>query len=243
MSFDYRLALMTGVDIPIPEIGLVLHQPTLQEISRLGETEFFIGIQVLCINKTMYIEDQALLDQTTNFQIFTTMMNEKQMADKKQNVLQTLMLLFPSYTAMITPRSLVLQQKQTKDIITIDESNFEILQKLFSTLFCLENAGQQAFNPADKKAKEIAEKLMRGRQRVAAQKESGSGSMFSQYLSILTVGLQSMSLKDTIELTMYQLYDLVERYMLYVNWDLDVKTRLAGGKPDKPVDNWMKQIH
>ena len=52
-----------------------------------------------------------------------------------------------------------------------------------------------------------------------------------------------MSLKDTIELTMYQLYDLVERYMLYVNWDLDVKTRLAGGKPDKPVDNWMKQIH
>ena len=114
MSFDYRLALMTGVDIPIPEIGLVLHQPTIQEISRLGETDFFIGIQVLCINKTMYIEDQALLDQTTNFQIFATIMNEKQMADKKQNVLQTLMLLFPEYTIMVTPRSLVFQNKQTK---------------------------------------------------------------------------------------------------------------------------------
>jgi hypothetical protein len=42
--FDYRLALMTGVDIPIPELQLVLHQPTIEEISRLGEESFFVGI-------------------------------------------------------------------------------------------------------------------------------------------------------------------------------------------------------
>lgn len=236
MSFDYRLALMTGVDIPIPEIGLVLHQPTIQEISRLGETDFFIGIQVLCVNKTMYIEDQALLDQTTNFQIFTTIMNEKQMADKKKSVIDALGLLFIGKKAMITPRSLMIGD------VMIDENNFEILQQVLNKTFCLENTGQQAFDPANDKAREIAKKLMKARERVAAQQSSG-GSMFSQYLSILTVGLQSMSLKDTIELTMYQLYDLVERYMLYVNWDLDVRTRLAGGKPDGQVDNWMKQIH
>lgn len=236
MSFDYRLALMTGVDIPIPELGLTLHQPTIQEISRLGETDFFIGIQVLCINKTMYIEDQALLDQTTNFQIFTTVMNEKQMADKKKSVFDALGLLFLNKKAMITPRSLMIGD------VMVDENNFEILQQILNKTFCLENAGQQAFNPGNARAKEIAKKLMKARERVAAQQSSG-GSMFSQYLSILTVGLQSMSLKDTIELTMYQLYDLVERYMLYVNWDLDVRTRLAGGKPEGQVDNWMKQIH
>ena len=236
MSFDYRLALMTGVDIPIPELGLTLHQPTIQEISRLGETDFFIGIQVLSINKTMYIEDQALLDQTTNFQIFATIMNEKQMADKKKSVIDTLGLLFVGKKAMITPRSLMIGD------VMVDENNFEILQQVLNKTFCLENTGQQAFDPANDKAREIAKKLMKARERVAAQQSSG-GSMFSQYLSILTVGLQSMSLKDTIELTMYQLYDLVERYMLYVNWDLDVRTRLAGGKPDSQVDNWMKQIH
>ena len=236
MSFDYRLALMTGVDIPIPEIGLVLHQPTIQEISRLGETDFFIGIQVLCVNKTMYIEDQALLDQTTNFQIFATIMNEKQMADKKKSVIDALGLLFIGKKAMITPRSLMIGD------VMVDENNFEILQQILNKTFCLENAGQQAFNPGNERAKEIAKKLMKARERVAAQQSSG-GSMFSQYLSILAVGLQSMSLKDTIELTMYQLYDLVERYMLYVNWDLDVRTRLAGGKPEGQVDNWMKQIH
>ena len=86
---------------------------------------------------------------------------------------------------------------------------------------------------------------MRARQRVAAQKkaENGNGSVFAQYLSILTVGLESMSLSDLAHLTMYQLYDLVERYTLYVNWDLDIRQRLAGGKPDSSPDNWMKIIH
>ena len=51
-----------------------------------------------------------------------------------------------------------------------------------------------------------------------------------------------MSLDDCINLTMYQLYDLVERYMLYVNWDLDIKSRLAGAKGDSKPDNWMKNI-
>ena len=42
--------------------------------------------------------------------------------------------------------------------------------------------------------REIAEKLMRGRQRVAAEKGTNNTSIFSQYLSMLTVGLGSMSL-------------------------------------------------
>jgi hypothetical protein len=31
--------------------------------------------------------------------------------------------------------------------------------------------------------------------------------------------------------------------MLWVSWDLDIKMRLAGGKPDDSPDNWMKNIH
>ena len=37
MSFDYRLALMTGVDIPVPELQIAIHQPTIEEISLIGE--------------------------------------------------------------------------------------------------------------------------------------------------------------------------------------------------------------
>jgi hypothetical protein len=26
-------------------------------------------------------------------------------------------------------------------------------------------------------------------------------------------------------------------------WDLDARARMAGAKPDKPVENWMKNLH
>jgi hypothetical protein len=42
--FDYKLALMTGVDIPVPELQTIIHQPSIKEISMIGETDFFMGI-------------------------------------------------------------------------------------------------------------------------------------------------------------------------------------------------------
>ena len=47
--FDYRLGLMTGVDLPIPALELVIHQPTIKEISMVGEQDFFIGIQYIMV--------------------------------------------------------------------------------------------------------------------------------------------------------------------------------------------------
>lgn len=242
--FDYRLGLMTGIDLPIPELQTTIHQPTIKEISLIGEQDFFIGIQLLCIKKQMYIQDENLLNSTNNFQIFMAIMNEKQTAEKKTAVQQVLTLLFPQSNVIFTPRSIVLNSPQ--GMVTIDEGNFEILQQLLNEQFCLKGSGQEQFNPEGQKAKEIAQKLMRARQRVAEQKmqgEGGSGSMFSQYLSILTIAIGSMSLTDLSNLTMYQIYDLIERYTLYLNWDLDIRSRLAGGKPDKPAENWMKNIH
>ena len=240
---DYRLALIAGTDIPIPECQLVIHQPTIKEIAFLGEEDFFIGVQCLCIHKTMCIEDPTILAQTTNFQVFITVMNDKSTADKKEKVIQVLGILFPKYKVIFTPRTLLFKNNDLN--IIIDENNFESLQGILEQIFCLRNTDQASFNPGNEAAKAIADKLMRARERVAKQKQSegGNGSAFSQYVSILTVGLQSMSLQDNLNLTMYQLYDLVERYMLYVNWDIDLKSRLAGGKPDSKPDNWMKIIH
>lgn len=232
---------MTGVDIPIVECKIILHQPTIEEISFIGESEFFIGVQTLCLNKSMFIEDKNDLNDISNFQIFMTIMRDKNTADKKQAVLQVLNILFPKYKILITPNSLIFNENEQN---IVDETNFEYLQNILKLVFC-QNIGpmdQQAFNPADKKAKEIADKLMRGRQRVAAQKNNGNGSIFSQYLSILVIGV-NQNLLNLIKLTMFQLYDLVERYSLYINWDIDIRQRLAGAKPDSQPENWMKNIH
>ena len=241
---DTRLTLMCGTDYPVPECQIVLHQPRIKEIALIGESDFFSGIQCLCLNKSMFVKDETDLSGINNFQIFMTIMSEKEAADKKVAVQQVCTLLFPKNKVLFTPRSMLITGGEGENI-QIDENNFEFLQAAISNICCMKTGpmDQQSFNPANAQAREIAEKLMRGRQRVAAQKGENNTSIFSQYLSILTVGLESMSLDDCIDLTMYQLYDLIERYLLYVSWDIDVRCRLAGGKPDNQPDNWMKNIH
>lgn len=244
MFDDIRLALMAGTDIPIPECQLVIHQPRIKEIAYLGETNFLTAAQCLCLYKSMFKNQESLLEDVSNFQIFMMIMQDKESKDKKEDVQNLLSILVPGKKAVFTPRSLLLNSSDGS--IIIDENNFEILQKVLREVFCVSSnamSGQQEFNPAGEKAREIAEKLMRGRQRVAEQKGEAQASMFVQYLSILTIGLNSMSLEDCLNLTIFQMYDLVERYTLYMNYDIDIRSRLAGAKPDSKPDNWMKNIH
>lgn len=241
---DYRLALMTGIDFPLEGCNLIIHQPSIEEISYVGEQEFYTGVQLLCINKSMYESQEVDLSKVTNFNIFMQLISDNNMKKQKDIVIQILYLFFPTYQILMTPRSILFNQEGNS--FMIDEGNFESLQKIFNEMLCLQQSGQQAFNPGGDKAREIAQKLQKAREKVAAlkkQDEGGSGSTLSQYLSVLTIGIGSMSLKDAMNLTIYQLHDLIERYSLYINWDLDIRSRLAGAKGEKPVENWMKSIH
>ena len=241
---DYRAALICGIDLPIPECQLIAHQPSISEIAFVGEADFFIGVQALCLYKSMFIEDKTLSDDITNFQIFMTIMMDKESKKQKNAVNMVLKLCFPDYKVLITPNSLIFN-KEGQSGIMVDEMNFESLQAILRKIFCMKDGpmDQQAFNPGNAKAQEIAKKLMRGRDRIAAERGGSNSSVFSQYISILTVGLSSMSMQDLTKLTMFQLYDLIDRYNLYVKWDLDIRARLAGAKPKEESDNWMKNIH
>ena len=132
---DTRLALMCGTDYPVPECQLVIHQPRIKEIAYIGEADFFAGVQCLCLNKSMFVKDESLLGDTNNFQIFMTIMSEKEAADKKFAVQQVFTLIFPKYKVMMTPRSILLSGDGMT--IQIDENNFEYLQSAINSICCL----------------------------------------------------------------------------------------------------------
>lgn len=246
-NLDINLALMCGTDIPIPALQITLHQPTLKEISYIGDSDFFLGLQCLNINKLSFGWDKDLLEKTTNFQVFMMIMQEKETVDKRESVIKLCQLIFPKYILNFTPRAMILS---TDDFsCTIDNDNFQVLQEVLVKVFCLNDSRMNdtsgTFNPGSDKAREIAEKLMRGRKRVAAQ-QGDSGKKYSalaQYMSVLTIGTNSMSLEDCSKLTIYQLFDLMERLTLYISWDIDLRSRLAGAKLDDKPENWMKNLH
>lgn len=242
------LTLMTGADIPAPEIGLTIHQPTIKEIGVVGEVDFITGAQCLLISKkTLVAVDNSLesaLNQTNNFNIFLELIQNKETKKQKKNVEAVLLVLFPQCEKIIfTPRAILLKHKE-EDVI-IDERNFESFQDYIRIILKLDAAGGDDFNPANEEAARIAAKLKRGRERVAQQKatqgESG-GSVFSIYLSALTIALH-IPLSELIKLTIFQINDLIERYQLWLASDIDTKVRLAGGKPDSQPENWMKNLY
>lgn len=154
--------------------------------------------------------------------------------------------MFPGFKPIITPKSIILNNLQTKQSILIDDNNYVFLQEILKQMFCISSIFQGdnvVYNPANEAAKKIADKLMKGRKRVAELKGKNQESVLSRYISILTIGISSMSLESCLSLTIYQLFDLVERYNLFVEWDLNLRVKLAGGDPKQDAENWMKNIH
>lgn len=251
------LALMTGVDIPLPELELIMHQPTIKEISFLeSELSYFLTLQLIGFDKRILLasqetseEDKSRLSLMSDFDIFMMLLTDPKAgrsSERQKNFLNILILLFPGYEPQILPHSIYLSNSTTKHKTVIDANNFLVFKEAVVAVGGLKRNGageNGSYNPKGKLAAEIAAKLMKGRSLVAAQKNESSGGVLARYISVLTIGLHSMSLNECVNLTVYQLYDLVERYGLFTNWDLDIRSRLAGASPDDKPEDWMKDIH
>ncbi len=174
--------------------------------------------------------------------------DQSESKEKKTALTKTLSLFFPSCNIGITPNSIFFLNAETRQTIaTIDSNNFDIFQDILKKVTCIHslfNQDEVVYNPQGDLAKKIAEKIYAGRRKKAAMQEKKNikESVLSRYLSILTVGIH-ISFLELKKYTVYQLFDLVDRYSLYLNWDVDMRARLAGVQPKSEVENWMKNIH
>lgn len=242
---DYRLPLMVGIDIPIPELQLTLHIPTLKDIAFMGEQNFFTAIQYLCLEKESLIEDETILSSFSNFQVLMKVLQQTKDSDKKNAVITLLKLLFPNYSPSITPNSIILIMVDNPTIM-IDNNNFDTLQSVLRSVLCVNSLFQGnniIYNPVNDMAKKIADKLMRGRKKVAElNKGNSDSSILTRYISILSMA-QGIPVSCFENYNLFQLFDAMDRYTKKTEWDTDMKVRLAGGKPDKQVESWMIDLH
>lgn len=238
---------MTGQDIPIPEFQTVIHPPTVKEIALMGEKEFFTALQYLCFDKEVLIQDETLLSMLTNFQVLMKVLEQSQDKVKKKDIQTLLLLLFPQYKSLFLPSSIILSG-QDLPTITIDDNNFEVLKDYIKTILCANSIFQGnniVYNPGSEAAKRIADKIMRNRRKIAQLKneEAKNESVLTRYISILIIGTNTIDMQSALNLTLFQLFDLIERLNAYTEWDIDLRLRLAGGKPEKTVESWMRDLH
>ena len=156
-----------------------------------------------------------------------------------------LTLLFPEYNIQLNDNGIALIKKNEPPHF-ISKLNFEEFKTILVKMFCLDrkNKDDLAYNPQGSKAKEIAEKLMRGRKRAAELKGENPEkvAVLSRYISILAVG-ESKSIDSLLQYTVYQLFDEFERFNLKTDFDAYFQMKLVGAKDLEEVENWMKDIH
>ena len=175
-----------------------------------------------------------------------SMINNKTNTTIKSNILSAelvLSLIFPEYELMKMPTMLVLSKEVDgkKEQCWINNDNFEQFKKIIKQMFCLDTLGGAGdYNPADKLAEKIANKL-RDRHKKLQQK-TGDGeksiNILSRYISILILGNRH-TYSELMQYTVYQLFDQFRRFEKKYSYDAWFKAKLAGAENLEDVDNWM----
>ncbi len=237
-----ELLLLSHNDIPFIEAQVNIHQPTISEISLIGEESFFSGCQFLNFSKSLLkVEDKIDLEDKSDFEIFMSIMCSSEKLIHKNNVIMVLALLFPRYKIKFTPEGILLADD--KGIARINSTNFDIFKDILVSMFGLEDLGTSGggYNPVGKRAEKIAEKLQKAKNRKA---EGGSHkvAVLSRYVSILAVG-ETKDMNELMQYTVFQLKDEFKRYQMRQSFDMYVQAKMAGAKDLDEIDNWMDDIH
>lgn len=247
------LILLSGADIPFITAQVNIHQPTIKEISMIGEENFYAGCGILTFSKeNLSEEDRFNLKDNSNFEVMMRLIMDNShpvMRKNKVNAMMVLALLFPQYEVLMTLPEIQLvrdiEGSDEKEVRVINSDNFEAFQKIITAMFCLKGRGGDDapdYNPGGKHAKEIAEKLAKRRQVIAEQNGEQKIAILSRYSSILSIGLK-MDLNTILNYTVYQLFDQYDRFELEEEFDIYIRAQLAGASGMKEVDNWKKDIH
>lgn len=236
----HKLVLETGVDIPYQEAQLVIHQPSVDEIALVGEEQFLMAIQFLTLDKSLQNlmnlgeKEKRLL---SNFDIFMMVINSPQGQQYKNNVLMLFALLFPQHTIKFAPKEILLANKD--NVSRINKDNYNVLQDIIRDVFQTDrlNAMSNSYNPADKRAARIAEKLSK---RKVNQSKKEENSLFEPMLDRLSVGLA----KDKNVLkkyTVYQLFTEFERFQKKIKYEyyLQIATSFASSSGMEEPEYWM----
>ena len=239
------LLLLSGNDIPLEEISLLLHPPTIKEIALIGEKNFFSGCELLRFTKNrLSSKDRTNLENLSNFEIIMSIMREKNpaMQIQKTCVLMVLALLFPTYQVQLDNKNIKEPKilfKQDNLEFSLNKDNYDIFINALNEILCLGGGDSDSdYNPSGDLAKRIADKLRDRHAKIAESKgEDGQKiAILSRYVSILAVG-ENKDINALMNYTIYQLFDEFKRYQLKLNWDVALKARLAGAKDVQDTDD------
>lgn len=254
-----ELLLMTGGEILLKDPLVKIQQPTIKQIALKGENEFFRSMNIFYINPEPLIEfinqleelgedeKEILLKTITAYDSLLFLMrastaggtDEYKVVELAQSAFD---LLTPGYKFNFDPQKQEMSLVSLKDShsIVIDGELFMKIKSIARQIFLLdkffESPEKEEMSPA---AKKIADKIAESERKIKEMNgETEEGSYFARILSIM--GMHG-DLDYLSNLTIYQLHNQFERFILFTNYNQSMRAALAGATNVEFVD-WYKKI-
>ena len=243
---DQIALYLSGQDVPVVDCNIVIHQPTIKQIVMFKETSFISAVQLFGnIDETIVKlrEVNPLTEQFTDFQLLMALLNQD---DKiKKNINDFFELIFPQYIIEIENEDICFYYNEQK-VGIINLYNYKTFCSIVDILFGLPTS-KKKYNPANKKAQEIAEKFKKRAEILAKKKgkDDDSPSLYGSYVSILSVGM-NIDINVLFNYTPFQLYDTFNRYWKKVNSDfyqrVSTMPMMDVSKMEEP-DSWTDNLY
>lgn len=243
---DQIALYLSGQDIPIQECNIIVHQPTIKQIVLFKESSFISAVQLfgnIDENIQKIREMNPLMNEYSDFQLLMAMLNQSQ--DVKNNVDSFFQLVFPRYTIEIRDTDISFYDGKNR-VGMVNPFNYLAFCEIINNLFGLFSS-EKKYNPANKKAKELAEKFKKRAEILAKKrgKDDDSPSLFASYISILAIGM-NIDINILFNYTPFQLQDTFTRYWKKVSSDfyqrVSTMPMMDTSKMEEP-ENWTDNLY
>ena len=236
-------------DIAIPQCNIIITQPTVKEVLTFGEEKFLNCVQLLGhLDKVLQPIQQELanVNMPEVSPLALLLVAYKEEKPVRMQVDDFFELVCIGYKVIITDNSIDFE-KDNKKVGMLTPFNYNFFSAALLDLFEPAAMKKDNYNPKSDKAKEIAEKLQKGKEKkVQLQGKSDvSQSIFGTYASILSIGMQ-MDINILMQYTPFQMFDAFDRFTLKEAEDyyklLSSSGFLDTSKIDQP-EPWLKNLY
>lgn len=252
------LKLLAGTPLPVPQLGLEIHQPKLKEIALLGEKELYQTYSLLTLTKEKYLKmveaksegNVEMLESVKNKLMF---MNDFQLiletalqdSSLHSNLMGFLYIVFPKAKKITVELNFLIiswLDPDSKETL-ITDIEFQHLSPIFDKMFNTGNTEKEEFNPINDKAAEIAAKIEARRKRLAREKgeEKVEKSALATGISVLATA-DGIPLDVILNYTIPQLYYQLERSRKYSEYQTQITLGAFAGLKDVEIADWTHSI-
>ena len=233
------LELFSGKPLMVKDVCLVYH-PTLLDIAKIGQPNFYNYISLLTADKTELLENAQDMSEII-YLIATSLISEEFF-----DLIKQAFRFFIKEEIIILPELQMIRIGDSEDRRFLDNDSFVILQEYIRKICMLNEKKIEEFD-GNEHVKRIKEKIRKGQALVAKIKaKEGRDENNPQLVDLISSFLARATEVDihTIWDMPYYMFQIQFRRMQMIEeYETNLKASLAGAKiPKEQMKHWIRKI-